>query len=101
MINTNIFYLKDFVISLMISYLFYFKGMQKIRANKRKRDNNLSGDNNQRGIFLETEEINEKIQKEISDKEIRDMQENKNEEDETFDEADLNDYDNITLLHTH
>jgi hypothetical protein len=29
------------------------------------------------------------------------MQENKNEEDETFDEADLNDYENITLLHTH
>jgi hypothetical protein len=28
MINTNIFYVKDFFISLMLSYLFYFKGMQ-------------------------------------------------------------------------
>ena len=37
MINTNVFYVKDFVISLMLSYLFYFKGMQQRRAAKRRR----------------------------------------------------------------
>ncbi len=37
MINVNVFYVKDFVISLMLSYLFYFKGMQKIRASRRRR----------------------------------------------------------------
>ena len=29
LISFNVFYLKDFVIALLLSYLFYYKGMQK------------------------------------------------------------------------
>ena len=44
MINLNIFYVKDFFISLMLSYLFYFKGMQQNnRVERRKQESVISG----------------------------------------------------------
>ena len=41
LINTNVFYWKDFMIALMLSYLFYFKGMQQVKADSRRKRNSI------------------------------------------------------------
>jgi hypothetical protein len=43
MINANIFYVKDFFISLMLSYLFYFKGVQQNTRVERRNQSVISG----------------------------------------------------------
>jgi hypothetical protein len=56
MINANIFYVKDFFISLMLSYLFYFKGVQQNTRVERRNQSVISGQRSinytkSRGLF--------------------------------------------------
>lgn len=40
-LSFNVFYLKDFLIALMLSYLFYFKGMQVTKPSKQRNNSNV------------------------------------------------------------